>query len=184
MAPWTLWLERHSLLYHKLGSRFQAVRARASGQQRLARATPADFARVLDMGLENYGRNLRAFLAVAQSQGITVIIPQLVYTAEADAEHGTTTAVEDRWRNAIPFAPPEVVWSSYARLDSVAKAAAAEYHAQHVEASDSSLWWLDAYSTGDPIHFNDVGAWRMARHLAAAVRQVPATASGARSHSE
>ena len=184
MSPWTAWLERHSLLYHKLGSRFQAIRQRASGEQRLARATPADFARVVDAGLENYARNLRAFLAVAQSQGITVVIPQLVYTSEADAEHGTTATVEALWQNAIPFAPPEVVWASYARLDSVARTAANEYRAQHIQAADSSLWWLDAYSTGDPIHFNDVGAWRMARHLAAAVRQVSAVAAGPRYHSE
>ena len=184
MAPWTLWLERHSLLYHKLGSRFQAVRQRASGQERLARATPADFAKVVDAGLETYARNLRAFLAVAQSQGITVVIPQLVYTAEADAEHGTNSTVHALWRNAIPFAPPEVVWSSYAKLDSVARAAAAEYHAAHIQAADSSLYWLDAYSIGDPIHFNDVGAWRMGRHLAAVVSRLPSVTGDIRFHSE
>ena len=171
--PWQLWLERHSLLYYKLAQRLQAIRFRASGERARAR-TPADgFEDRLGPGLERFSRHVRAFLAVAQSLGIEVVIPQVVYAAEAGGGGLADSVIDARWDRAVPFAPPEVVWRAYARYDSVARVAASSFGALYVPASDPVLWSLDGYAAGDPIHFNDRGARRFAQHLARAMLAVP-----------
>jgi lysophospholipase L1-like esterase len=171
--PWQLWLERNSLLYHKLRSKWEAIQYRASGEAEGARAKPADYNAGIDRGSEGFGRNVRLFLAVAQSLGIRVVVPQVVY-AKSDVGAGADSVVVALWRRALPFAPPAVVWTGYARYDSVARVATTAHTGTiYVPASDPALWLLDGYAEGDPIHFNNSGSWRLARHLANAIRALP-----------
>ncbi len=168
--PWSRWLERHSLLYHKLRSRWQAIRFRSTGEESGARATPADYARVLPGGVEAFARNVRLYVTVARTLGIDVVIPEVVRAATPAADGGTPEAVELLWRRAMPFATSSDVRKGYAMIDSATRHIAAELGALHVPASNPELWMVDGYADGDPIHFNDVGAWRFARNLALALR--------------
>lgn len=173
VLPWERWLERNSLLYHKLSSRLQAIQFRRSGTKQRTRATPHRFASVLEDGAGNFARNLRFYVAVAQAAGIDVIIPQVVY-ARPTGSPTSDSLVKERWGRAVPFAPYDVVRQGYARYDSVASAVAAGTGARYVPSIDSTLWKLDGYAYGDPIHFNDEGAWRLAGHLARTILPVVA----------
>jgi len=167
------WLERHSLLYHKLRSKWEAVRYQLAGREQGARSTPTDYGAARRQGAEGFARNLRWFLAVAQSQGIHVIMPQVVFARETSVRAGPDSALHSLWARALPFAPPREVWAGYAAFDSVAAATASSAGATYVPASDPALWLLDGYVSGDPIHFNDTGSWRLARHLATAIQRLP-----------
>ena len=168
--PWVRWLERHSLLYHKLGSRLQAIRFRSSGAEEQAQTSEADFARRLAIGEERFARHVRAYLAVAQSLGIQVVVPQAVYVGgPARSGEVVDTIAGARWARAIPFAPLEVVWRGYVAYDSVLRAATSDFGALYVPSSDATLWSLDGFAEGDPVHFNDRGARRFGQALAAAV---------------
>ena len=167
--PWQRWLERHSLLYHKLGSRLEAFQFRAEGEQVGEETTPEEHRRAIESGAQGFARNVRAFLAVSNTLGIRVVVPQVAYATKSGTGAANDSTVLALWANAVPFAPTATVWSGYAAYDSLAREAASTFGAVHVPASDSSLWLLDSYATGDPIHFNDQGAWRLARHLAAAI---------------
>jgi lysophospholipase L1-like esterase len=181
--PWERWLEHHSLLFHKLGQRLQAIQFRSSGARQRGQTTAQSFDEGLGVGVERFARQLRAYLAVAQSLGIQVIVPQVVYAAETGGGGAADSVVEGWWRGAMPFAPAQVVWSGYARYDSVARAAAGSFGALYVPARDSTLWSLDHYTEGDPVHFNDRGSRAFAEHLAGAIIAMPARHSGADSGS-
>jgi lysophospholipase L1-like esterase len=168
--PWERWLERHSLLYHKLGSRLEAMRFRSSDAELGAVASGDDHRRALEGGSQSFERNVNAFLAVSQSLGVPVVVPQVVYAARSGRGPARDSAIAALWRNAAPYAPPGTIWSGYSRYDSVARAAAVKFGGSYVPASDSLLWLADGYFEGDPIHFNDEGARRLARHLAVAIR--------------
>jgi lysophospholipase L1-like esterase len=167
--PWEHWLERNSLLYHKLGSKLQAMRFQSSGEQVGEAVTPAEQRRTIERGAEAFARTTRSFLAVANALGIRVVVPQVVYATKAGTAAAHDSVVVNLWAQAAPYAPPATIWSGYAAYDSVAQRAASSFGALYVPATDPSLWLLDGYAAGDPIHFNDEGARRLARHLAAAI---------------
>lgn len=162
--PWERWLEQHSLLYHKLRSKFAAVRFRSRGEGRLAQTAPRDFDHAVERGAREFGRQVAWYLAIAQSTGARVIVPQVVYAADSSTE-AAVRDMERRWRGAIPFAPVSEVMAGYARFDSTLRTMTATAGAIYVSAADSALWRLDGYAMGDPIHFNDRGSWRLAHHL-------------------
>jgi hypothetical protein len=171
--PWEHWLEQHSLLYHKLRSKFEAIRYHSEDRENRQRATAADYQRFLDAGAASFDRSVRGYLSEAQSLGIKVIVPQVVYAAHAPAGQGGDSAITALWSQAMPFAPPSIIWQGYARYDSIETAAAAHYGVMHVPSGTASLWQLDSYADGDPIHFNDKGSWRFAEHMADVVRALP-----------
>jgi lysophospholipase L1-like esterase len=182
VPPWQVWLERHSLLYHKLRERLKAVRFRSAGADLRQRTASARYEAALSDGAQKFSRDVRMFVAAAQSLGVRVMIPQIVYAARFPVGGTTSANAQVRWRAGFPFAPTDVVWAGYARYDSVARAEAARAGAVYVPASDSTLWLVDGYAGDDPIHFNNRGAWRMAGHLARAIRTMvpvgPASTSG------
>jgi lysophospholipase L1-like esterase len=163
--PFQRWLEQHSLLFHKLRSRLEAIQIRSAGRENNAQAETIHYGAALADGVERVARDMRAYLSVANSWGINVVVPQVVYAARVAPGGATDAAASELWARAFLFAPRETVWTGYARVDSVARAAATALGALHVAATDSSLWLMDAYVEGDPIHFNDRGAERWARHL-------------------
>jgi len=173
--PWQVWLERHSLLYHKLSSKLEAISFRSSGQARGERATADSYRRILEQGAADYGRNVRTYLAVAQSLNIPVIVPQVSYAAKSSPGGGAAqdSTIELLWSRATPFAPRSVVRAGYTLYDSAATTAASRLGAIHLPVSDSTLWTLDSYAEGDPIHFNNKGSRRFARELADVIRHLP-----------
>lgn len=173
--PWQAWLERHSLLYHKLLSKVEAISFHSSGAQRATALTAAQYNRALDAGSENFGRSVREYLAIAKTLKTTVIIPEVVFAAKASLHPPSRADLRllTLWAGATPFAPLSVVRSGYARYDSTARVAASDFGAVYVPATDSTLWTLDSYADGDPIHFNDRGSVSFARQLADVIRQLP-----------
>ena len=173
--PGQLWLERHSLLYHKLRSKLEAISFRSSGTALGATVTPAAQQRTLERGSQVFGRTVREFLAVAQSLKTKVIVPQVAFAARPAAGAGPAgeLALTELWQRATPFAPLPVMRQGYAMYDSAARVAAADFRFPYVPVADSTLWGMDAYSDGDPIHFNDKGSWKMARQLADVIRRLP-----------
>jgi lysophospholipase L1-like esterase len=167
--PWERWLERHSLLYNKVTQRLLAMRYRSSGIRQRTQVSPQTFENQVAIGAERFGREVRAFLAVAQSHGFQVIVPQIVYAAQSGVAGASDSVMTALWSRAIPSAPASVVWRGYARYDSVSRAAAARFGAMYVPASDAALWLLSGYVADDPIHFNDEGSRRFADHLARAI---------------
>jgi hypothetical protein len=161
------------LLYHKVSERLRAIRYRSAATRQGAQVQAHEVAAWVSTGADLFGRHVRAFLAVAQSLGIEVVVPQVVYAARSAPEWGGDSVVAALWRRAIPSAPPDVVWRGYASYDSVARAAAASYGATYVPATDSALWQLESYTPGDPIHFNDRGSRRFGEAIAAAILAAP-----------
>ena len=171
VTPWTHWLSRHSLLYGKLVARLQATRFLAAGQRALARsdasAPPADA--VIDSGTVQFERDLRAFLSVAQSLGIPVVVPELVHVSGIGALQEPDSTIRHVWSYTVPFARPETVLEAYARYNAVLRRVAASFRALLVVTDSFGLVGPSWYDVGDPIHFNDRGADRMGHCLAEAL---------------
>ncbi len=173
--PWQRWLERRSLLYHKLSSRLQALRFGGRAASNRAETSPERYRAVVDSGTAAFSRSVRMYLATAQALGIPVVIPQVVYVGGGSANRDSAAVAV--WSNS--YGPPAVIWDGYARYDAAARAVAAERGAAYIAATDSVLWQADSFTRGDPVHFNDQGAWRMARHIARAIRELPEVRQGA-----
>jgi lysophospholipase L1-like esterase len=176
VSPWRRWLERRSLLYHKLESRLRAVRFRTSADEGRSRTETARYAEVLEEGLRTFERHLELFVMTARYFDIDVLVPQVVYAAASTEGGRHDSLVAGLWRRAVGVAEPEVLWNGYARLDSVTRLSAFRAGAQYLAADDSSLWSVDGYAYGgsDPVHFNDLGSATFARHLADAILALPA----------
>jgi lysophospholipase L1-like esterase len=169
--PWERWLEHHSLLYHKLGSRFQAIRFGASASQGRAETPVERYRQAVDSGAAGFARGLRMYLSVARSLGVPVVVPQVVYVGGGGGKPDSMAVAV--WAGG--YGPAPVIWDGYARYDAEARSVASELGATHIPASDPELWRLDGYAPGDPVHFNDRGAWRFAAHLARTIRALPPT---------
>jgi lysophospholipase L1-like esterase len=69
----------------------------------------------------------------------------------------------------MPFARVETVLRAYVRFNSVLRDVAACFGATWVPTTSFGLDGRAWYDAGDPIHFNDRGADRMAQRLAQAL---------------
>ncbi|HUL49846.1 MAG TPA: GDSL-type esterase/lipase family protein [Gemmatimonadales bacterium] len=171
VTPWTHWLTQHSLLYGKLVEHMNVFRFRASGHRALARAgaaVPSD-SEVVDRAARDFERGLRLFVTVAHSCGARVVIPELVQASGFVPNPERDSVVWHSWSYTVPFARSETVLSTYARFSQVAKAVAGELGATWIPTESFQLVGAQWYEPGDPIHFNDRGADRMAQGIADAL---------------
>ena len=123
-TPWGRWLERHSLLYNKLEQRWLAIRSVRRGGQRQASTPVGAYDQAVTRGAEGFSRDLRALVTVIRLEEIPVVIPQVTYMGAAGALRRDSVAISDVWRAGVPFAPPGVLISAYARFDSVTRSVA------------------------------------------------------------
>jgi lysophospholipase L1-like esterase len=160
------WLSAHSLFYAKVQERLNILAFRSRGRRSLAGAeSDAVFDRRLTEGAEQFERDLRSFVAVAGTLGITVVLPAVVHVTGPD--DSTVAGNEaDVWRNAVPFAPPEMVLRGYRRYNDVIRRVAEETGAFYIDTRAFDLHGRRFYDDGDPIHFSPEGADAMGRHLA------------------
>jgi lysophospholipase L1-like esterase len=180
------WLAKHSLFYAKIQERLNVLAFRSRGRRSLARAeaSAAAFDGRLAAGVERFERDLRGYIAIARALGIQVVIPALVHvTAPADLTVAGPEA--DAWRNAMPFAPPEIVLKGYRMYNDVIRRVADQTGAIYVDTRTFGLQGQRFYDQGDPIHFSAAGADVMGRHLAQVLLQTgvvssPGTARQAR----
>ncbi len=165
-TPWTRWLSDHSLLYVKVQARLRALRPvrRASSSTVTSVETPVT--RVA----EDFERDLTAFVAIAQSLGIRVVLPTVVHvTGESVTE--TDPAIRSSWQRSVSFTSPETVLAGYVAFNEAIQRVAHRSGAMFVPTFGFGLSGPEWYEADDPIHFNDRGAERMAKHLAAALVQ-------------
>ena len=171
LTPWGHWLSGHSLLYGKLVARLQTLRFRAAGRRALE-APPAPERSpeaVIDSGARRFEQDLTAFLAVARTLGIRVVIPEVVQVSGVGALQENDPAVHEMWAHTVPFGRPEDVLLGYVRFNAVLQRVAVRSCATWVSTKPFGLVGTAWYESGDPVHFNDRGADRMAHGLAEAL---------------
>jgi lysophospholipase L1-like esterase len=177
------WLSKHSLLYAKVQERLNVFSFLSRGQQSLERSemAPATFDARLAAGAQRFERDLRGYIAIAHALGIRVVLPAVVHMTEPTAS--TASGIEETaWRNAMPFAPPEIVLKGYRLYNDVIRKVAADTGAIWVDTRAFGLHGQRLYAEGDPVHFNAEGADAMGENLARALidaRVVPTAAASA-----
>ncbi len=168
VTPWGRWLTRHSLLYGKLAARLDVIRFRASGRSALTRSEGSgqSDADVIEAGARHFERDVASFLAVAHTLGARVVVPELVHASGVGSVSEPDPALRKIWSYTVPFAAPETVLRAYVRYNAVLASLAHGFGASWVPTASFGLAGTQWYEDGDPIHFNDAGAERMARQLA------------------
>lgn len=170
VTPWGHWLTRHSLLYGKLVGRLEVLHFVASGRRASAAGAPhLSPQAVVDTGVARFEHDLTAFLAVARSLDIPVVIPELVQMSGVGSLEERDSTIRHIWSYTVPFATPETVLQGYFRFNQVLQKVARRFGATWIPTHSFGLGGKTWYEDGDPIHFNDRGAERMAQQLAKAL---------------
>ncbi len=155
VTPWKRWLANHSLLYHKLGSRWKAITFRRT--ERDARMTTelsdAEWSAALELGAEDFTRHVQSFVVLAKTLGVTVVLPGVVHA----------------WERGGAFAPRERVLEGYDRFERALREVAEQYGAVYIPSKEFGVSSSEWFAPGDPVHFNQRGADRMGRRLAEAL---------------
>jgi lysophospholipase L1-like esterase len=169
IAPWTQWLERHSLLYTKIRQRSIAIRFHRT-RGRLDQHTNDSTAAVIERSAQNFERRVRMYLAVARTLGIPVVVPEVVQVS-GGATHEMQPGLIAEWQHTIPFAPTDSVLAGYARFNNALRSVAKAYNVPFIPMMQWAINGTKYYFPDDPIHFNDQGAERFASGLAAQLLQ-------------
>ncbi|MGQ0702380.1 MAG: SGNH/GDSL hydrolase family protein [Gemmatimonadales bacterium] len=164
VAPWTRWLERHSLLYGKVVERIQfrrVLRARPKGSE------PSDSSpsRGPVTAAQEFERLASVYLAVAQSLHIPVLIPEAVHISGPNGTEADTL-IRRLWKATVPFSSPETLLQGYLAFNQALERASARFGTLYFPMGAAGLAGSQYYVPDDPIHFNDRGADRFAEALA------------------
>lgn len=158
-GPLRRWLELNSMFYGKLAGRLEAISFRSSEPAFLP------FRTVLQRSIPHWEANYRAFFALSRAHGIPVIASSLVRMSGLPGD----SAVSASWGMAMPFASVLEVQQAYDSLTASMHRAAASEGVPVIDASVFPLTDARWYAKFDPVHFNDDGSARMARHMALAL---------------
>jgi len=177
-APWTAWLEAHSLLYGKVMGRLKVMRFRGARGGHGARG-PAVWDSLIQAGAERFERDLESLVAVAGARGIPIVLMTVTHVSSGDSLP-SSEEVTRNWANTLPGVPPVTVLKTYRAINARIAAVAQRHGIAFIDGAASGVVGLDLYAEGDPVHFNDVGADRFARFVARElVRPRPDTTRGA-----
>lgn len=171
VMPWSRWLSRHSLLYLKLQNlkkvlNFRRTNRRNASHQEETNARVAD---ALNQGASEFERHLTAFVAVANSLDIHVVMPEVLNVSGAGALDESDAEIRKVWETNFPYTTPEVILRGYARFnDAVRKVAGCAASATYFPTTDFNLRGTEFYAPYDPVHYNDHGADIMGRKMAEA----------------
>jgi lysophospholipase L1-like esterase len=169
VTPWAHWLEAHSLLYTKLRARLVALRfARMHG--RSDRRPRGGAPSLIEPGARNFERRVRNYFAIARDLGIPVVVPEVVQVSGAATHESDPWRIAE-WQHSLPFAPPDSVLAGYARYNAGLKSVTQAYAVPFIPMLQLDIAGTNYYSPRDPIHFNNRGAERFARGLAAQLVQ-------------
>ena len=164
-APWTRWLENHSMLYTKVAHRAFAMKRQA---REPAKGDPSP---VRERYAEDFERNLSSFVMIAKSMGIEVVLPQIVTMSGVGVTHETDSKISEIWARAVPFATPDEVLVMYQQYNHIIATVAQRHGAVSLAAAHGLLRGRQYYTENDPIHFNDRGAEEMANSIAKALAE-------------
>jgi lysophospholipase L1-like esterase len=171
-TPWGRWLSRSSLLYMKLINLSKVARFKSAGRRSAVspEEMSARLAGALARGATDFARTLTAFVAVANSLGIHVVMPEVGNVSGAGTLAETDPEIRQVWEVNFPFTTPEVVLGGYLRFnDAVRRVAGCAASATYLPTAGFGLRGTRWYAPYDPIHSNDPGADRMGRKMAEAL---------------
>jgi hypothetical protein len=155
-APWTVWLEAHSLFYAKVIGRVKALRFRRGGPAGSA-GSPVAWDSIIDAGASQLARDLASFVAVAGARGIPVVLMTVAHVSGADSAP-TSPVIARGWSYAVPGVAPEVILRGYRRYNAAIAEVAAGWGVPLIDGAASGVAGTDRYADDDTIHFNDAGA--------------------------
>ena len=164
VAPWTQWLRDHSLLYNKLALKVKVLQRAVSARRAREESSPQAYMESIEAGAARHQKDLRSFLLVAQGFGIPVVVPQTVYIGGDDPK-AVDAEIRSMWENAVG-APLEHILFGYRRYEEVTRQVTTALNVPYLPLHDTGLESKQWYSDGDPVHFNDEGADRMASWVA------------------
>lgn len=170
-AQWSRWLTRKSLLYAKLRSR-----ANNMGGLRAAHRSPEPSVEQMNVGVGRYQDELSTFLTIAQSRGIKVVLVQAVHVSGSGSLTEPDTALRRTWAMSLPRLSTEALLAAYDRFDRGARETARQYKVDFIDTRDFGIRGKRWFAPGDPIHFNDLGADAMGKHVATALLSGPLAA--------
>jgi hypothetical protein len=128
---------------------------------------PEHYIKSFDAGAVRYARDLRSFLAIAQTLDIKVVVPEVVHIGSNDP-NSLTPGMRATWLRGVGV-PPELILAGYSRYEEATRKVVMEMAIPYFPIQDSTLLSSELYVEGDPVHFNDQGADRMARWIARAL---------------
>jgi lysophospholipase L1-like esterase len=160
-GPTSRWLSRNSLLYGKLKSRMSMQRGREDARN----AKPLT-ASVVESGVRKYQDELATFFAIAQSRNVKVFMVQAVHVSGGGATTEPDSLIRRLWKSNFPRIEAESLLATYQRFHEGATETATRFGVTVIPTKDFGLRGTQWYSQGDPIHFNNAGADRMAQNLA------------------
>jgi len=184
VTPWREWLTVHSLLYGKVVERLTVLgffqeRRRVQSDSAVSAGGRAR----LDEGADSFVRDTRLFLSAAKALGLKVAVASIVHAGLARDTLALDPGLRQLWRNTVPYAQPNTVLAGYERYNAALERVAGEEKVPFVSTRDFGLTEPRWYANGDPIHFRDEGADRMAQQMARALveaRVIPAVPPGTR----
>jgi lysophospholipase L1-like esterase len=159
-APWTEWLREHSLLYNKLALKAKILQRAASARSAREQSSAQTYTESIEAGAARHEKDLRSFLLIAQGFGIRVVVPQTVHIGTDDPK-GVDSEIAWMWQNAVG-APVEHILFGYRRYEEVTQRLTAALDVPYLPLHDTGLESKQWYAVGDPVHFNNEGADRMA----------------------
>lgn len=159
-APWTEWLREHSLLYNKLALKAKILQRAASARSAREQSSPNSYTESIAAGAARHEKDLRSFLLIAQGFGIRVVVPQTVHIGSDDPK-AVDSEIAWMWQNAVG-APLEHILFGYRRYEEVTRQLTTALNVPYLPLHDTGLESKEWYADGDPVHFNDEGADRMA----------------------
>lgn len=160
VAPWTQWLREHSLLYNKLAIKAKILQRAASAKAASRESSPRNYIESIEAGAARHEKDLRSFLLIAQGFGMRVVVPQTVHIGSDDPK-AVDSEIARMWQNSVG-APVEHILFGYRRYEEVTRQLTAALDVPYLPLHDTGLESKQWYSDGDPVHFNNEGADRMA----------------------
>jgi lysophospholipase L1-like esterase len=167
VAPWTQWLGDNSLLYTKLKARLKILQRQGTAANARATQSASIYEQSVTAGAARHAKDLRSFLAVASAFGIPVVVPEILH-ADDGAPLKPGSEMHQMWLRAVGV-PPLHLLNGYAQYEAVSRQVATERGALYMPTKTFDLQSLRWYADGDPVHFNDAGADRMAARMAQAL---------------
>jgi len=170
VTPWVLWLQSHSVLYAKLAARYRFRTLRrwrppGSGtpdEERVAREA-------LAAGVVDFEHLADCFATQTVALGIQLVTAGLVQVSGSNTDHEPDPLAEAVWREWLPHVNPRVLQDGYRQFNAVLQRVASSHGATWIPTDSFGLAGPRWYRPGDPMHFNEDGADRMAHAMAEAL---------------
>jgi len=172
VTPWGHWLSRNSLLYLKLKSAMKLLRSKRGSKQdkRDQSQMNARVATALEGGAAEFERTLTAFVAVANSLGIHVVMPEVTNLSGPGVITESDPAIRQVWEINFSYTTPETILRGYMNYnDAVRRVAHCGASATYIPTENFGMRGTEWYAPYDPIHSNDRGADLMGRRMAEAL---------------